>query len=197
MRLADDEITITLGSNRVFVLRASLRAAFHLHQAYGSYGALSNAIAGGSFSALCDVVTVACTDRDALVRFREATDQLALRDAILDNRDKLLEFVLILAGGKRSGDDEPSEPTKPITFEEYHAKLFGIAAGVLGWTPETAWNATASEILTAYHARIEFVGRIFGGKNDQTETIDTTDASARAQLNALGDLGVTRLSEVR
>ena len=196
MRLADDEITITLAPSRVFVLRASLRAAFRLFELYGTYAALSNAIASGSFSALCDVITFACTDRQELVRFRATTDQLNLRDAILDNRDKLLEFVLILAGSKQSGG-EPSEPTKPITFEEYHSRLFRVATGWLGWTPETAWNATASEIVNAQQGRIEFISAVFGGKKDQTETIDSTDANARAQLNALGDLGVTRLSEVR
>jgi hypothetical protein len=194
MRLADDEVTITFPSGRVFVLRASLRAAFILYRKYGSYAALSNAIVGGTLGAYCDVITAACTDREELVRFRATTDMIALRDAILDNRDKLLEFVLMLAGGKPSGD-QPSEPAKPITFDDYHTKLFRIATGWLGWSPTDAWNATPAEIINAQQGRLEMLSAIFGSKKD--ETIDASDANERAKLNALGDLSVTVMSEAK
>lgn len=192
MLLGQDEITISL-SPRVFVLRASLRAAFLLHQEYGSYAALSTAIADGSFTACADLIEATCTDRKGWIYYQNTRPDVVRQ--VLANREALLELVLTLAGGKRSGE-EPSEPTKPITFEEYHAKLFRIATGWLGWTPSVAWNATPSEIINARQGRLEMLAGIFG-KSEQSETIDTSDTQARAELNALGDLGVNRMSEAR
>ena len=192
MNLGDDEITITL-SPRVFVCRATLRAAFRLNQEYGSYAALSSAIADDSFTACADLIGHTCTDQKGWIYYQTTRPDVVSQ--VLANQHKLLELVLTLAGGKPSGD-EPSEPAKPITFEEYHAKLFRIATGWLGWTPDTAWQSTASEIINAHQGRLEMMKAIFGGKDDETE-IDTTDAQARAKLNALGDLSVTTMSKVR
>lgn len=191
MRLAEDEITISV-SPKQFVLRATLRAAFRLHQDHGSYAELSRAVADGSFSACSDLISHTCTDHKGWIYYQTTRPDVVRQ--VLANQENLLEFVLILAGAKRSGD-EPSEPTQPITFEEYHAKLFRIATGWLGWTPDVAWNATASEIINAHQGRTEMLGAIFGGKND--DDVDTSDPRARAELNALGDLGVKTMSQVR
>lgn len=192
MLLGQDQITISLPP-REFVLKASLRAAFRLHQDYGSYAELSRAVADGSFGACAELISHTCTDEKGWIYYQTTRPDVVRQ--VLANRENLLEFVLVLAGAKQSGD-EPSEPAQPITFEEYHAKLFRVATGWLGWSPDVAWNATASEIINARQGRIELLGMIFGEKSE-SETIDTTDPKSRAALNALGDLGVKTMSQVR
>jgi hypothetical protein len=193
MRLADDELTITLPS-RVFVLRASLRAAFQLNLKYEGFQNLSRAIAGGNFSACSDLISATCTDSNRWTAYVVTRESTAVRE-LLDIRDQLLEFVLILAGAK-STSDEPAQTAEPITFDEYHTKLFQIATGWLGWSPADAWNATPAEITSAHQGRLEMLKAIFGGKRDDTE-IDPASPKDRAELNALGDLNVTTMSQVR
>jgi hypothetical protein len=195
MPLTIDEVTITLAVSparqRVFTLRASLWAAFNLYQEHGSYAALATAIAAGSFSAYCSIIRNACTDRAEFGRFQASLmDDDALTAAILETRDDLLRFVRILAGA----DNAKAEPSaKPITFEEYHTRLFKIGTGWLGWTTDATWDATASEILTAYEGRLDLLKAVFGKSGDEPTEIDGRDPNARAALNALGDLSTTSM----
>jgi hypothetical protein len=196
MRFADDEFTITLGT-RSFVLRPSLRAAYRLDQKYEGFQNLFTAIAGGGFSA-CSRLIEACSDSRLWADYAVTKQAKAVRE-VLDARDQLLEFVLILAGAKRKSD-EP-QTGEPISFQEFHTKLFQIGTGWLGWTPETTWNATPAEIINAQIGRRAMLTAIYGGKQDE-EVIERSkdgklDSSARAELNALGDLGVVSMAQVR
>ena len=196
MPLANDEVTITFDiagdTPRVFTLRASMRAACRLLKEHGSYSALATKLAEGSFSACDSIMTHASIEREA--RFASEVDPSALIVATLENRDQFIRFVEIVADADSNSDN--SEPTgKPMTFDQYHERLFEIGTGWLGWTPEETWNATKSEILAAYRGRMDMFKAILG-KGDETTDVDGSDSSARAALNALGDLGVTRMSEV-
>lgn len=198
MRLADDEFTVTLGT-RSFVLRPSLRAASRLERKYEGYQNLSVAIADGNFSACCDLIREACTDQKAWIGYITMPSDKALQD-ILSARTQLLEFVLILSGAKHKSD-EPAQAGDPISFEEYHTKLFQIGTGWLGWTPEATWNATPAEIINAHTGRRAMLTALFGGKRDDEQTIEAKDgkldSNARTELNALGDLGVISMPRTR
>jgi hypothetical protein len=194
MRLADDTFTLTLGS-KTFVLRSSLRAASTLNLRYDGFQALSRAIADGHFSACADLISESCDSKSWIV-YATNPGSAFVRD-VLAARDQLLAFVLILAGA-RSKTDEP-QTGKPISFEEYHTRLFRIGTGWLGWSPEVTWAATPAEILNAYEGRLDMLMALFG-KRSEEDTIDAQaglDRSTRDELNALGDLGVISIPRAR
>jgi hypothetical protein len=104
---------------------------------------------------------------------------------ILAARDQLIEFVLILSGAEKT--DQP-RTGKPISFDDYHTRLFQIGTGWLSWTPDDTWNATPAEILAAREGRLEMLKAIFGGKQDeQSADLGSLDG-LRDDLNAIGDL---------
>lgn len=197
MPLAIDEVTIVLALPEkagIFTLRASLRAAFLLLKEHGSYPALATKIDNGSFSTYRSILKHACTDLEALKHFERLVSEGDLYAAIVGNNSQLLRFVQMLAGVDPD-NDKPETTGKPMAFDEYHTRLFQLGTGWLGWTPEVTWNATASEILAAREGRLDMLKAIFG-KTDETTEVDSSDPSARAVLNALGDLGTKYMSEV-
>lgn len=187
MRLADEQFTLELGS-RPFTLRPTLRAAFDLNLKHDGFHNLSRSIAEGSFSACADLISASCINERLWTEYTVMGDMKAVRE-VLAARDQLLEFVLILTGANSKGD-KPSEPSEPISFEEYHTKLFQIGTGWLLWSPETTWNATPAEIINAHIGRREMLTAVYGGKRDDEEVIDATDGGldpqTRAELNAIG-----------
>lgn len=197
MRLAAErDIHIVLCS-QVFTLRATLRAAYCLNK-YRGFANLGKAIQEGSFSAYQDVIAAGCTDVRALNAFLKSfssseANVTPLGETILGSRYELLEFVAILAGAAADEDTEPGRPSKPMTHEQFHTRLYQIATGRLGWSPEDAWEAKPSEIINANEGRLAFVNDILGalfGKGDDNETIDASTggltADVRAELNAIG-----------
>jgi len=200
MQPADDTVLIVLCS-QAFTLKASLRAASLLNLKYCGFDKLAAAIAEGSFTAYQDVITAGCTDPAALNAFLKpfhAPDSMMtpLGEAIFSNRAELLEFVLILSGAKHA-DDAPAQTGEPVSFETFHRILFKLGTGWLGWSPEETWKASPNEIMAAAGGRREMLSAIFGGKREDNNDLDIKDASARAELNALGDLSVTTMSKVR
>ncbi len=175
-RLADDNFLVTIGDSTL-VLRPSLRAASTLHRRYNGFQKLARDLADGHFSAVIDLIET-CSDTHPTATIAE----------MLAARDRLIEFVLILAGaGEKT--DQP-QTAKPISFDEYHAHLFKIGTGWLGWTPHDTWSATPAEILAAREGRLELLKVIFGSKQDE-QSADIADSSldaVRDQLNAIGDL---------
>lgn len=175
MRLAANTFSLQLG-NRSFDLKPSLRAAFHLHQKYG-FPALYQAVHDGSFTAIMDLITA--TSEDVPV---------ASIHSILDAREQLLEFVLVLSGADTSSDKPQSGEF--ISFDEYIADLYKIGAGHLGWSPDGVWNATPAEILAAREGRLDLLKDIltavFGSKEQPADVTDVS--SIKDDLNAIGDL---------
>lgn len=194
MRLADDEITITLGT-RCFVLRPSLRAAFRLDRKYEGFQKLSQAVADGNFSACADLIETACADPKSWIVYI-ATARTAPISEVLSARDQLLEFVRILSGADHGEPEGKASTAKPIPFEEYHTRLFRIATGWLGWVPDQAYNATPAEILEAHKGRLEMLAAIFGSKKADDISREEVTPELRARLNALGDTSILTMSQV-
>jgi hypothetical protein len=193
MRLANDETAISLGSETIH-LRPTLRAAFRLERTYAGFQNLSQAIALGHVSAFVAVIRQASADPSAVDRYLAYAGEHAMLVSVMELREPLLKFILILAG---ADDNSSSKLTSsPISFEEYFTKLFRIATGWLGWSSEQAWNATPAEIIEAHRGRTEMLSAIFGGGNASDDNTITDIGSARDRLNALGNQSVTSMSEV-
>ncbi|QOZ26171.1 hypothetical protein [Bradyrhizobium sp. CCBAU 51753] len=196
MRLANDEIAISL-DNETIHLRATLRAAFRIERAYGGFQNLSEAIYECRIAAFEEVIRLSAVDPDvALNRFYKHVLDKPLAEVANNLIEPLLKFVALLAGVDDDQDD--AKPAgKPIAFDQYFTRLFQIATGWLGWSPEQAWSATPAEIINAHIGRQQMLKAIFGGKeNDADDATVTNISSARDRLNALGDQTVHSMAEV-
>lgn len=193
MRLAQDEITITLDHETIY-LRPSLRAAFRLERRHDGFDKIIKGIAGGNFSIMADVIRESSDPRSSLATFLDCIDALPMRMAIERISEPLIAHVMVLAGVDSDAVNEPKPNAERIPFSEYHTKLFRLATGWLGWPPADAWEATPAEITEAYKGRMEMLAAVFGG--GKTDSITKPDQSARQRLNALGDLTVTSMDQV-
>ncbi len=186
MRLADDHIAICLGAETIY-LRPTLRAAFVLHKAYGDFQTLSRRIAECRVETIGNVIRLAAGE-DALEAYFEFIGKSALGLAVvlMELQEPLLEFVLILSGAKHP--DKATAPTsQPISFEEYHTRLFRIGTGWLGWSPDQTWDATPAEIIEAHKGRLEMMKAIFGSGNDDKQESEGMSPTLCHRLNALGE----------
>lgn len=187
MRLAEDEITIDLG-HEVITLRASLRAAFRLERRHGGFDKIVRGIADGNFSIMADVIREGADPRSSFADFLDCIDALPLRFAIERISEPLIAFVMTLTGVESDNKGEAKPDAKPISFAEYHTRLFKLATGWLGWTPADAWEATPAEITEAYQGRLDMLSAMFGSRKDDEDTITRPDENTRRELNAIGDL---------
>jgi hypothetical protein len=187
MRLADDEITIKLDHETIY-LRPSLRAAFRLERRHGGFGKIAKGITDGNFSIMADVIRESAEPRSAFADFLDDIDALPMRLAIERIAEPLIAHVMALAGVDGDTTREPKPDVERIPFAEYHTKLFRLATGWLGWTPTDAWEATPAEITEAYKGRRELLSAMFGGGSSDKDPITTPDEETRRRLNAIGDL---------
>ncbi|WP_426609488.1 phage tail assembly chaperone [Bradyrhizobium sp. McL0616] len=127
-----------------------------------------------------------------LITATSADVPVASLHTILDAREQLLDFVLILSGVDTS--DDKAQSGTPMRFEEFFTRLFKIGTGYLGWSPDDTWNATPAEILAAREGRMELLIQLFGGKRD--EDTDSDLSGDRDKLNAIGNLNVHSLGAV-
>jgi hypothetical protein len=198
MQLAANDVEITVGRETLY-LRPTLRAAFRLEQKYDGFEKLIRAIYTGHLAAYGDVIREGTGQRSALTDYLERAGDTPLIVSLDLLIKPICNFIISLSGDV----DAAVEAGKgsPISFREYHTRLFRIATGWLGWSPDDAWNATPAEILEAYQGRTEMLAAVFGGKQDGDNTLDATkgevDSVIRAELNALGDLTKTTMAEVR
>lgn len=169
MQLATDTITIKAGRLAI-ELRPSLRAATRLARRHGSFAPLLRGILDGHMGIIADLIREGGQAGDD--RLLEAIEANGLRSILGQISEPLLQFVLALAGYDESKVEEPTVPSSqsaPISFDDYHSQLYRIATGWLGWTPETAWNATPAEIVAAHQGRVEMLKAIYGnGDQDKT-----------------------------
>lgn len=181
MRLADD-MTLRIGSQAI-PLRASLRAATILEKRYG-FERLFSEVAEGRLGTIADVVSVSA-NRDLLAD----TVGLPLGSVMPSLIEGVSRHVVTLAGID-ADNPEPAATGETITFAEYHAKLYRIATGWLGWSPPQAWDATPEEILEAYNGHLEMLRAVHGG-GPQQSTPDTPDKATfdREGLRSLKALG--------
>lgn len=184
MQLAADPIMIEI-AGEAYELRPSLRAAIHLHRRAGDFATLYKAILSDDVSLAAHAIEEGSGSPEAAADFFHAIDDLGVAKAVTPLRDPLLRFVLQLAGHDADADGEPSAATgKPMPFAEFHAALFGIGTGWLGWSPAETLDATAAEILAAQRGRKAFVDQIMAAVFGTAEP--EQPAPEPVQLNADG-----------
>ena len=178
------EIRIAIDGLEV-VLRPTLRAACNLEQRYGGFEAITRAIVDGSFTVTADVIlegAIKChLNRTALeVRLSKALSKL---DTLIP---QLLSFILGLCGIDDSKVEQSQITGKLESFADHHTKLFRIATGWLGWTPQEAWYSTPLEIIEAFKGRSEMLAAIFGSGNPAEPEQTGPDMSPLDRAGLLG-----------
>jgi hypothetical protein len=195
MRIGETGIDVSVGA-KTLLLRPTLRCAYRLHSRYDGFEPLARRIADGTLSVLADVITEASTG--------EPVSRVALEATLFDDLPALeelthtmLAFLFTLCGMEETSTTDTTETspgTTPMSLSDFYERLFRIATGWLGWTPETAWHATPAEIIKAYKGRCELLSAIFGGTPDDTSETsmpnlnDKLDHEGLEALKAMGGL---------
>ncbi len=179
--LGAETISIEIGGE-TFELRPSLRACMRLVRRLG-LPALAVAIRDFNITVIMDVLREAAIKPALLLNEIAAIGLGTVRNRLAE---PLAQFVLAVAGIDPD-DTTASAPSsgKPMTPEQYHARLFEIATGWLAWAPEQAWNATPAEIIAAKAGRTDLITdvlkAVFGTADDNqpsTPALHTTDQLA-------------------
>lgn len=169
--LASEEITIQIDREAIR-LRPTLRAAMRLERTHGGFQALARKIAEENLSAMASVIREAATTYSPIPDLIEEIGEGPLGVRLECLVEPLIRFVFQLAGIDEDAAPEEIETDSKITFGEHHIKLYRIATGWLGWTPDQAWNATPNEIAEAYKGRCEMLKALFGSSEDEEKPKD-------------------------
>lgn len=136
-------------------LRPTLKAAMRLHRGYDGLEKLADALVEGKLSACRDVLSEGGS--------KGLPKETSVRD-IEKMTPKLVAFVNALAGGDIPESNRPKGA--PVSVEEFHASLYKIGTGWLGWTPRDTLSSTIGQIMGAYEGRIEQLQAIFGSSEE-------------------------------
>jgi hypothetical protein len=184
------EINIAIQAHEL-VLKPTLKAACILDAKFNGFEQLARDVTDGKFNVIADVLHIGAIHNPL---GREATEfalskSLAQFDTIIP---QIISFILACCGIDETQINESSgEATADnlTSFKEHHAKLFRIATGWLGWTPQDTWNATPCEIHEAYKGRSELLAAIFGGNADNDVSVGPNNTSFdRAGFDTLRSL---------
>ncbi len=187
MQLAADPITITI-AGEAFELRPTLRAAKRLARRHDTFAALYAQILADHVAAAHALIIEGSDDPRAAAAFLDAIELDGARRTLDRLKLPLLRYVLALAG--HDGSSDATAPAgKPVPFAEFHASLFAIGTGWLGWSPAETWNATPAEILAAQRGRVGLIGEVlravFGTTDDAQPTHNPNAPFDRSAFNSL------------
>ncbi|SCX27156.1 hypothetical protein [Agrobacterium rosae] len=180
MRLAET-IVITIAGEAI-QLRPSLACAIRLERREGSFRQLTREIMDGSLTAAIDIIKDH-TDLDFLPNRLDELDGL---------KAPLLQYVMACAGVDPADAPKAApkgKPAKSVPFKDYLEDLYRKATGWLGWSPETALDATPAEIQLAYQGRLEMLKAIYGGNEKSTAEDDRPlEQKFRSVLSGIGTI---------
>ncbi|MDP2780274.1 phage tail assembly chaperone [Devosia sp.] len=183
-----------LGADGIFVelageayeLRPSLRASMRLVRRHGLTGLLA-AAQDFNVTVILDVLRDAAIKPSLLLAEIAAIGLGTVRHRLTG---PLVEFVLAVAGIDPDDTTPPTPSTgKQLTPEETFTRLFGIATGWLGWTPEEAWNATPAEIIAAQAGRTDLITDVLKAVFGTTDTQPTAAPYTPTQLKQIEEEG--------
>src|SRR5690606_10419800 len=142
-------IVLALGGNTVR-LRPSLRAASQL----AAPPELFRHVVDFHLGTIREIILTAATDRQEATAFLAQIDSTPLQIVSNTIVTPLAAFV---AGFTPADSSTGKKPTSgaPMAWPDVVQTLYRRATGWLGWTPETAWNATPTEITEAFAGWIE------------------------------------------
>lgn len=200
---AYDAIALEYGGNAVF-LRPSLRAALQLERLHGGFPELLHKIEEFDTRTVWHVIKVSAgmAATDELFGYAATQPLSGFAEAA---QAPLFELVAALLPEVPESDGTAPRNADPMPWSEVFRELFKIATGWLGWTPETAWNATPQEITDAFEAHIAKLKAIHGSADDeqgdngptpeqreQNEALGLDPEFDRAGLMALKELSAAR-----
>jgi hypothetical protein len=161
MQLAADPIVVEI-AGEAYELRPTLRAALRLTRKHGDYLAIYNALLADHVTVSNDVIREGSGYAEAAANYLTGIEVEGVRVMHMRLKLPLLRFVLQLAGGDDADDNHTSDADAgdPMPLADYHAALFRIGTGWLGWSPAETWNATPAEILAAQKGRSDLVSGI-------------------------------------
>jgi hypothetical protein len=147
-RPAYEQVTIAHGGNTV-TLRPSLRAAVTLEARFG-FPAMFRALEEGSFTIISEIILAASISRRDAATFLGEGLGRSLSSFFGAVCQPLEELISMFTPAPSQTAKPTSEKAKPIALPDLYRMLYRTATGELGWTPETAWMATPTEINEAY-----------------------------------------------
>lgn len=172
-RPAYEEVTIAHGGNAV-TLRPSLRAAATLEARYG-FPALFRALDDCSLIIISEIILTASQSRQDAAAFLSVLTGRPLFPFFLAVRQPLAELISMFMPAPDPKAKPSTSKGKPMPWSEAYASLYDTATGWLGWTPETAWNATPTEITRAFAAHMEKLKAIHGTADAEKPAHDPTE----------------------
>ena len=184
---AYDAITLAHGGNTV-CLRASLRAATNLERMHDGYPELFKRIEQFDSRTVYAVISATATDLKAAERYiRSYAKQPlhALKEAIY-GPILILCMALMPRGDDAYAGSSTATPRKPVAWADAYADLYQIGTGWLGWTPETTWNATPTEISDAFKGHVAMLKAVHGASDDDDSNGNTNTPEQRAANVANG-----------
>lgn len=163
-QLAHDAIALEYGDHTVF-LRPSLRAAMHLERLHGGFPELLRKLEEFDTFTVWQVITAGAgkTATNALFGYVTTQPLSGFANAALA---PLFEFVTALLPTSADADETKPESVKALAWSDLFMQLYGYAAGWMGWTPETALNATPQEITDAFEAHMSKLMAIHGAPEE-------------------------------
>lgn len=189
---AYDGITLALGGNTVR-LRPSLRAASRLTR---SPDDMRIPVLNFHLGTIREIITMAATDE------REATAFLAKIDAtpLQIVADSIIAPLFVFLASFAPAEDRPGTADNapsgnapsgsPMAWRDVVKMLHRRATGWLHWTPETAWNATPSEINDALAGWLEYMEVTTPkGKNETVSDSKPLDVYTPEQLQQIEEQG--------
>lgn len=200
------DIPLTYGGNTVW-LRSSLQAATRLENLHGGFPTLLSKVDQFDTATLHNVITYAATDQIAAQAFLSTLRNKPLRDIQQACLGPVLTLIMALVLTNDATDTAEQTNSKPMAWPDLFADLFKVATGWLGWTPETAWNATLPEILHAFEGHTDQLKAIHGSAEEGDQDGPSADQQQanieagldpefdRAGLLALKQTSTTRIGQ--
>ncbi|NKX47809.1 hypothetical protein HGG67_06170 [Rhodobacteraceae bacterium R_SAG8] len=175
------DIALAYGGNTVW-LKPSLRAATHLEALHGGFPALLSKLHEFDTATIREIIRYAAPDRAAAQTMLNALSGASLRtvqQVTLAPAFALLTALMTPASEKITGEAAKAPAAKAVAWADLYADLYKLATGWLGWTPDTAWNATLPEILNAFDGHVDQLKAVHGGGDDQDASAPTMDSDQR------------------
>lgn len=176
------DVLVTYGLGSKVWLRPSLRAGIQLEAMHNGFPKLLVKLQQGDTTTLREIVTYAATDRGAahdLLNAMAGATLANVQQALIGPAFALLSALMTPDTRKDQGEAAKAPTSKPMAWGDLCTDLYKIATGWLGWTPETAWNATLPEILQAFDGHIDQLKAMHGAAEDGTNITPAMSADQR------------------
>lgn len=181
--LADSETILTFDGQRL-ILRPSLRAAMRLESRFGGFDKILKALSEQNIGVMSALVEECSEWPCSLADFLTIDQSRPMAFKVGALVAPLMQLTLQLAGVDEEDlvRDHDAGDGDRTSYAEHHERLFKIATGYLGWSPEVTWNATPAEIKAAYEGRLELLKSIFGTGEDKPASTSTAAPMSDASL---------------